>query len=89
MVPEPAVFCCWVPFLDNTDCLLIDMAVVHIEHALGAWSTACTCSVLQVKDYVEDPLNLVGKIRTRTSNELLKVPGPRLHKHCNTQMTLH
>ena len=50
---------------------------------------ATTRMRLQVKDYVDDPLNLVGKIRTRTSNELLKVPGPRLHRHCDTQMTLH
>lgn len=26
-----------------------------------------------MKDYVEDPLNIVGKLRARTSNELLKV----------------
>jgi len=26
----------------------------------------------QVKDYIEDPLNFVGKMRARTSNELLK-----------------
>lgn len=29
--------------------------------------------VLQVQDYVSDPLNFVGKIRSRTGNELLKV----------------
>lgn len=28
---------------------------------------------LQVRDYVSDPLNFVGKIRSRTGNELLKV----------------
>lgn len=28
---------------------------------------------LQVQDYISDPLNFVGKIRSRTGNELLKV----------------
>ena len=28
---------------------------------------------MQVKDYKEDPLNFVGKVRARTGNELLKV----------------
>ena len=63
----------------------IASAAVPIEHntvSLGPWSTACTCPVLQVKDYVEDPLNLVGKIRTRTSNELLKVPAPDQAAFC-------
>lgn len=42
-----------------------------------------------MKEYVEDPLILVGKVRARTSNELLKVGCPfaflsRLHLRCNT-----
>ena len=32
-----------------------------------------TNPLLQVKDYVEDPLNFVGKVRARTGNEILKV----------------
>ena len=34
---------------------------------------------VQVKDYKEDPLNFVGKMRARTSNELLKVPPILMH----------
>lgn len=33
---------------------------------------------LQVQDYVSDPLNFVGKLRSRTGNELLKVSFPRM-----------
>ena len=37
-------------------------------------------AALQVKDYKEDPLNFVGKVRARTGNELLKV----LHQHATS-----
>ena len=36
------------------------------------------CAVVQVKDYKEDPLNFVGKVRARTGNELLKVLRSRV-----------
>ena len=39
----------------------------------------------QVKDYKEDPLNFVGKVRARTGNELLKVLPPAWAATCVTR----
>lgn len=51
----------------------------------------------QVEDYKQDSLNFVGKVRTRTSNELLKVrsvppplpPSPRARPTRNLVTRYH